>query len=108
MDTLWTHSWLRGSRLIAVVDADVDIRDVSTTFWTILNSVDWKRDLFVPDTTANQDKPGHVPLPYGGRIGIDATRKLPGEGSQGAWPKQASRDKAMKDLVTRRWREYGF
>ena len=108
MDALWSGSWLRGSRLIAVVDADVDIHDVSTTFWKILNSVDWKKDLVVPDTTSNQDKPGHVFLPYGGRIGIDATRKLPEEGFQGTWPKQVARGNAIRDLVSRRWREYGF
>ena len=47
-------------------------------------------------------------LGYGSKIGIDATRKLPAEGFDREWPDELEMTDAIKELVTRRWREYGF
>jgi 3-polyprenyl-4-hydroxybenzoate decarboxylase len=49
------------------------------------------------------------PLPrYGTRIGIDATRKGPGEGHNRPWPDPLVMDGEVEQLVTRRWKEYGL
>ena len=47
---------------------------------------------------------------YGGKLGIDATRKLPTEGYHraGGWPTECVLDDATRDLVERRWSEYGL
>jgi 3-polyprenyl-4-hydroxybenzoate decarboxylase len=34
--------------------------------------------------------------------------KLPAEGNVRAWPKELEMDEKTKELVTRRWKEYGF
>src|SRR5204862_6939639 len=44
---------------------------------------------------------------YGGKIGIDATHKGPAEGAR-AWPPEIEMTKQVKDLVDRRWEEYGI
>ena len=44
----------------------------------------------------------------GSKIGFDATVKLPGEGKVRTWPKELEMDAKTKELVTRRWAEYGF
>jgi 4-hydroxy-3-polyprenylbenzoate decarboxylase len=41
-------------------------------------------------------------------MGFDATAKLPAEGRVRMWPKELVMDEATKELVTRRWREYGL
>jgi 4-hydroxy-3-polyprenylbenzoate decarboxylase len=106
METLWNGGWLKGSRLLVVVDEDVDVHDLSWTFWKVLNSVDWDRDLVFAGYSGEENSSGRN-LPFGGRLGIDATRKLPGEGVA-AWPREVAMESDIKDLVTRRWREYGF
>ena len=106
MKTLWNEGWLRGSRLLVVVDGDVNVHDISRVFWKILNSVNWERDLVSADSPGTEETVGPQ-LPFGGRLGIDATRKLPGEGVA-AWPREVAMDSDIMELVTRRWREYGF
>jgi 3-polyprenyl-4-hydroxybenzoate decarboxylase len=41
-------------------------------------------------------------------MGFDATVKLPAEGKVRAWPKELEMDAKTKELVTRRWKEYGL
>ncbi|HLO27126.1 MAG TPA: UbiD family decarboxylase, partial [Geobacteraceae bacterium] len=43
MERLWAKGWLSGSRLLVVVDGDVDVCDLSRVFWKVLNSSNWTR-----------------------------------------------------------------
>ena len=106
MAALWARGWLSGARLLVVVDRDVDAHDLSKTFWKVMNSVDWQRDLVVGPSGA--DGRPDSGFPFGGRLGIDATRKLPGERMGGVWPKEVRMDETIMELVENRWREYGF
>ncbi len=103
MERLWSSGWLSSARLLVMVDDDVDVHDLSRIFWRVLNRVDWRRDLVIGDAPVS----GSGGLPFGGRLGIDATRKLPGEGLA-AWPEEIAMEEAVKELVEKRWREYGF
>ena len=42
-----------------------------------------------------------------GKLGIDATAKLPEEGAR-PWPEEIEMAPEVKDLVDRRWSEYGL
>lgn len=106
MEALWDKGWLSTARLLAVVDADVDAHDLSRAFWKVLNNVDWQRDLVIAGLPGGGADRGA--LPFGGRLGIDATRKLAGEGLTGEWPREIAMDGAVRQLVEKRWREYGF
>lgn len=106
MEALWDRGWLQGSRLLVLVDGDVDVHDLSRAFWKILNTVDWERDLVIAGETGGSGWP-ESGTPFGGRLGIDATRKLPEEGVD-SWPREVAMDKSVRELVDRRWREYGF
>jgi 4-hydroxy-3-polyprenylbenzoate decarboxylase len=99
METLWSGGWLSASRLLVVVDADLDVSDLSRTFWKVLNNVEWRRDLVLADPPGGKG---------GGRLGIDATRKLAEELETGEWPREIAMDVAVRGLVEKRWREYGF
>jgi 4-hydroxy-3-polyprenylbenzoate decarboxylase len=41
-------------------------------------------------------------------MGIDATRKWPTEGFQRPWPDEVTMDEATKELVSKRWKDYGI
>ena len=44
----------------------------------------------------------------GAKIGIDATRKIPGEGAIRDWPEELRMDDATIARIERRWSEYGL
>jgi 4-hydroxy-3-polyprenylbenzoate decarboxylase len=45
---------------------------------------------------------------YGSHMGVDATRKWKEEGFVRPWPGEIKMSPEIKQLVTRRWKEYGF
>ncbi|HEX8805551.1 MAG TPA: hypothetical protein VF741_01335, partial [Candidatus Aquilonibacter sp.] len=45
---------------------------------------------------------------YGTKIGIDATRKSEAEGYTREWPPDMVMDAPTKELVDKRWRDYGL
>jgi 4-hydroxy-3-polyprenylbenzoate decarboxylase len=98
IDALWAKGWLADARLLVIVDADTDVHDLSLIAWKVLNIVDWQRDLVV--AAAERET---VPL---GRLALDATRKMPDEGDGREWREEIARDRAVTDLVDKRWREY--
>ncbi len=92
IEALWQGRLLKSSRMLVVLDEHVDVQDLSRSFWRTINHVDPGRDLLVD----------------GRRVGVDATRKLRGEGAEGAPPKPVRRDEATRRLVDGRWPEYGI
>lgn len=105
---LWGMGQMMFSKLIIVVDDDVDVQDLSTTAWKVLNNVDWKRDVIISEGPVDElDHASSWPR-FGGKMGIDATRKTPEEGMMRPWPEEIKQAPEIKELVTKRWREYGF
>lgn len=74
------------TRFVVVFDADIDIRDGSEVLWALANHVDPERDaLTVARTPVDVlDFAGQTPG-LGSKLGLDATRKLPGETDRD-WP----------------------
>jgi 4-hydroxy-3-polyprenylbenzoate decarboxylase len=96
------------TRNIVVVDADVDVQNVSDVAWVTLNNVDAGRDLvFAPGPVDHLDHAGPLPL-LGTKLGIDATRKGPEEGYVREWPEEIAMADSVKSTVERRWKEYGL
>lgn len=105
---LWGLGQMSSTKFIAVFDNDVDLRDSRTVVWKLLNNVDPKRDLIFSEGPL--DALDHsAPYPnFGGKMGIDATRKTREEGMGREWPEEIEMSSDIKDLVTQRWQEYGF
>jgi len=108
MSAVWGLGLLMFSKFVVVFDADVNIHDLSEVLWRLGNHVDPRRDTMIVEGPL--DALEHAsPLPhYGSKMGIDATRKWPSEGFQRPWPEEIRMDPVVVDLVTRRWKEYGF
>jgi 4-hydroxy-3-polyprenylbenzoate decarboxylase len=45
---------------------------------------------------------------YGGKIGVDATAKVPEEGYQRSWPEVVRMDEAVKTHIDEIWGELGL
>ena len=96
------------SKMIVVVDDHVDVHDEQDVLFHMGANVDWRRDTVIIDGPC--DILDHA-APYygsGAKIGIDATRKIPGEGRIRDWPERLEMSDEIRQLVQRRWTEYGF
>lgn len=108
MMALWGLSQLSYSKMIIVVDDDIDVQDMSAVWQRTFSSIDARRDVMIVEGPL--DALDHSsPLPrYGGKMGIDATRKGPDEGHVRPWPEPLAMTEYIKELVKERWQEYGF
>lgn len=108
MNALWGLQQIAFTKLIIVVDKDVDVQDMSMVWWKVFSNIDAKRDLVIMDGPL--DALDHAsPFPhYGAKLGIDATKKWPGEGHARGWPDDLAMSPHIRDLVTRRWSDYGL
>lgn len=108
MNAIWGTGLLSLSKLVVVVDADCDVHDYSEVAWRALGNTDYSRDLLLTEGPVDHLDHGAYQQFWGGKAGIDATRKLPGEGYTRGWPEALEQDAAVIDKVTRRWTEYGL
>ncbi len=108
MSAVWGLGLLMFTKIVVVFDADVDVQDLSEVLWRIGNNVDPRRDTMIVEGPV--DALEHAsPVPhYGSKMGIDATRKIAGEGFRREWPDDIRMAPGIVDLVTRRWKEYGI
>jgi 4-hydroxy-3-polyprenylbenzoate decarboxylase len=110
MNAIWGAGLLSLSKLIVVVDADCDVHDYAEVAWRAFGNVDYAHDAV--HMTGPVDHLDHASYEqfYGGKLGIDATRKLPTEGYRrdGGWPTECVLDPETVATVDRRWREYGI
>jgi 4-hydroxy-3-polyprenylbenzoate decarboxylase len=99
MNALWGAGLMSLAKVLVVVDKDIDVRNVSETWWATLNHIDPERD--VRFTMGPVDVLDHSSraFSYGSKMGIDATRKLPEEGFTRQWPKVIAMDSETKSRV---------
>jgi len=107
MHAIWGLGMLSLSKSVVVVDADVNVHDYEEVFFRVCANVDPKRDVLI--TEGPLDHLDHSPTLqfYGGKLGIDATAKGPAEGTR-PWPEEIVMSAEIRELVTRRWSEYGI
>src|SRR5437773_3235473 len=107
MHAIWGLGMLSLTKAIVVVDEWVDVHDYEEVVFRMGANVDPKRDVLI--TEGPLDHLDHAPTLqfYGGKIGIDATHKGPAEGAR-EWPPEIEMTKQVKELVSRRWGEYGI
>jgi 4-hydroxy-3-polyprenylbenzoate decarboxylase len=107
MHAIWGLGMLSLTKGIVVVDAHVNVHDYAEVMFYAGANVDPKRDVVI--TEGPLDHLDHAPtLQFlGGKIGIDATAKGPLEGTR-EWPPEIEMSTDVRDLVDRRWAEYGI
>jgi 4-hydroxy-3-polyprenylbenzoate decarboxylase len=84
MSAIWGLGQAMFSKCIVVVDEDVNVQDVREVAWKALNNIDPERDIqFTMGPIDSLDHSSRLPN-YGSKMGVDATRKWPGEGLHAA------------------------
>ncbi|MFN3740352.1 MAG: menaquinone biosynthesis decarboxylase, partial [Thermodesulfovibrionales bacterium] len=108
MYALWGMGQMSFTKIIIVMDKDVNIQDLSEVLWRIGNNVDPKRDVVLLEGPLDVLEHASSLPAYGGKMGIDATKKWPSEGFTRPWPPDIKMSPEIVQLVTERWKEYGF
>jgi 4-hydroxy-3-polyprenylbenzoate decarboxylase len=108
MYALWGLGQMSFTKMIVVVDKEIDVQNPGEVIWKIGNNVDPKRDVVIVEGPLDVlEHASDIPA-YGGKMGIDATKKWRSEGFLREWPDEIVMSKEIKKLVEKRWKEYGF
>jgi 4-hydroxy-3-polyprenylbenzoate decarboxylase len=97
MNAFWGLGQLMFSKTIVVVDKDVNVHDVGEVAWIVGTHMDPLRDVQMTRGPVDDlDDAADLPA-YGGKMGIDATRKWASEGYTRSWPARlATTDEASR------------
>lgn len=97
MSAFWGLGQLMFSKCIIVVDKDVNVQDEAEVAWITGTHVDPARDIQIVTGPVDDLDDAALQPAFGGKMGIDATRKLPSEGFTREWPKRLkTSDEAAK------------
>ncbi len=109
MNALWgLGHMMMLTRLLVIVDADVNVQNPREVAWFVLNNLAPDRDIVTMPGPVDDLDHGSYTVAYGTKLGIDATRKTPAEGYTREWPPDIVMDAATCATVDKRWREYGL
>ena len=94
MNAFWGLGQLMFSKTIVVVDKDVDVHDLGQVAWIVGTHYDPLRDVQMTKGPVDDlDDAADLPA-YGGKMGIDATRKWVSEGYTRNWPSRVATTEA--------------
>jgi 4-hydroxy-3-polyprenylbenzoate decarboxylase len=86
MSAFWGLGQLMFSKCIVVVDKDVNVQDAAEVAWIAGTHVDPSRDIQIVTGPVDDLDDAAIMPAFGGKMGVDATRKWPSEGVSREWP----------------------
>ncbi len=108
MHAIWGLGQAMFSKVIVVVDEDVDVQNVSEVAWKALNNIDPERDIqFVMGPVDSLDHSSRL-ANYGSKMGVDATKKWPEEGFTRPWPDVIKMSEDVRQKVDLLWKKAGL
>ncbi len=99
MHGLWGMGQMMFAKYIVVVDAWVNVHNTSETLFHLCANTDPQRDSLFTKGPADALDHATSEFAIGGKLGIDATRKLPGEGFKREWPPLIQMDSDVKAKI---------
>lgn len=105
---LWGLGLLSLAKAIVVVDEWVDVQNLSQSAWQTLGNVDWARDIVQFNGPVDHLDHASYQHSFGGKIGLDATAKLPEEGYNRSWPEVVQMDAQVKTRIDEIWGDLGL
>ena len=107
MHAIWGAGQMAFTKFIIVVDEHVNVHDEQDVLFHLFSNCDPARDSEIVHGPVDILDHASPEMGAGSKIGFDATVKLPAEGKVRAWPQELNFDDATRQLVERRWLEYG-
>ena len=108
MYAIWGLGQMMFTKFIVVVDAEVNVQNTSEVWWRVGNNVDPKRDVVIVEGPMDELDHSAPRACFGGKMGIDATKKGPEDGHTRGWPDALTMDPATKARIDALWGELGL
>lgn len=99
MHGLWGMGQMMFTKYMIIVDDDVDVHNTSEVLFRICANTDPQRDSIFTKGPADVLDHATSDLAIGSKLGIDATKKLPGEGFRREWPPLIRMPEAIRKRV---------
>jgi 4-hydroxy-3-polyprenylbenzoate decarboxylase len=99
MHGLWGMGQMMFTKYLVVVDDDVDVHNTGDVLFRLCANTDPQRDSIFTKGPADVLDHATTEIAVGTKLGIDATRKLPGEGRNRPWPPLIQMSAAVKAKV---------
>lgn len=108
MNAIWSLGQAMFTKVIVVVDHDVDVQNHREVMWKALCAIDPQRDIeFVLGPVDTLEHAARM-QDFGSKMGIDATRKWATEGFNRPWPDEIRMDLATKSRIDTLWKTLGI
>jgi 4-hydroxy-3-polyprenylbenzoate decarboxylase len=108
MHGIWGLGQAMFTKTIVIIDHHIDPHDLRTVAWYALNNIDPERDMeFVMGPIDVLDHASRA-FGYGSHVGIDGTKKLPGEGFSRVWPDEIEMSAEVKKRIDAIWPKLGL
>lgn len=108
MNAIWSLGQAMFTKVVIVVDHDVDVQNPSEVVWKSLCAIDPQRDIeFVLGPVDTLEHASRL-QDFGSKMGVDATRKWPSEGFSRPWPDEICMDPATKNRIDAMWQSLGL
>lgn len=108
MNAIWSLGQAMFTKVIVVVDHDVDVQNSREVVWKTLCAIDPQRDIeFVLGPVDTLEHASRL-QDFGSKMGVDATRKWQSEGFARPWPDEIRMDAATKSRVDALWQSLGI
>ena len=106
INAVWGLGQLMFTKFVIIVDSEVDVHNLSAVSWRVFNNTDPSRDCVI--TKGPLDVLDHASdlLGFGGKMGIDATKKWAEEGFNREWPAEITMSDDIKKKVDEKFRNY--
>src|SRR5262245_33329755 len=99
MHGLWGMGQMMFTKYIVVVDDDVNVHNTREVLFRLCANTDPQRDSIFTKGPADVLDHATSEIAIGSKLGIDATRKLAGEGFKRPWPPLIKMDESVKARV---------
>ncbi|HWL52465.1 MAG TPA: UbiD family decarboxylase [Chthoniobacteraceae bacterium] len=99
MHGLWGMGQMMFTKYLVVVDHDVDVQNTSEVLFHLCSNTDPQFDSIFTKGPADVLDHATREVGIGTKLGIDATRKLPGEGFKRDWPPLIKMDPATLERI---------
>ncbi len=104
MYALWGLGQMMFTKIIVVVDKNVNVQNVSEVLWRIGNNVDPRRDLVILEGPLDALDHASPQAFFGGKLGVDATKKGPEDGHYREWPSALRQNPEVVKRVDALWK----
>lgn len=108
MNAIWSLGQAMFTKVLVVVDHDVDVHNYNEVVWKALCAIDPERDVqfsFGPVDTLDHSARMQD---FGSKMGVDGTRKWASEGFARPWPDQILMDEKTKARIDGLWKSFGI